>query len=210
MKKSKTLSFIVELRILLTGNDKNFLNKNNIEQLNKLFNNLEENDTENFNDNSLYGWQESINKNKKITIYNNIDFIKNSLMCEYAYIFDLDTQKLEFYEGFQKEPDIYGRYNNNLEPSPKYYPCKKVLEFDYNEIKDVDLCVNYMNNPTEYVKKDTGYHYFVVFWCDNKILNDLYITNEEILTYNDIKKIEKILYEKYDFKITIINWKKLK
>lgn len=31
-----------------------------------------------------------------------IEFIKDSLFCEYVYIYDLDTKQLEFYTGFQK------------------------------------------------------------------------------------------------------------
>lgn len=38
------------------------------------------------------------------------DFLADSLFCEWAYIINLDTQKLEIYRGFNKDPDAAGRY----------------------------------------------------------------------------------------------------
>lgn len=52
------------------------------------------------------------------------DFIKDSLFCEYAYIINLDTNCLEFWVGFQKEPDSSNRYGT--EDDRGYYPCKMV------------------------------------------------------------------------------------
>lgn len=41
-------------------------------------------------------------------------FVTNSLFCEYAYILDIDTEAdrfcLEFYTGFNKDPEAAGRY----------------------------------------------------------------------------------------------------
>lgn len=37
-------------------------------------------------------------------------FLKNSLFCEYAYIINLDDNKLEFYEGWNRNPKAKGRY----------------------------------------------------------------------------------------------------
>lgn len=49
------------------------------------------------------------------------EFIKDSLFCEYAYIIDLNTNKLEFYVGFQTQPDIHNRYG--IDSDRGYYPC---------------------------------------------------------------------------------------
>ena len=49
------------------------------------------------------------------------DFIQDSLFCEYAYIINLDTEKLEIYLGFQKTPQ-----NNRYKPSTA--ECKKIKE----------------------------------------------------------------------------------
>lgn len=62
------------------------------------------------------------------------DFIKDSLFCEYAYILNLDTNKLEFWEGFQKEPHEGNRFGQ--EKSDGYYPCKMVGEYSLTEIPE--------------------------------------------------------------------------
>lgn len=40
----------------------------------------------------------------------NSNFLKDSLFCEWAYIINLDTNKLEVYQGFNKTPNGAGRY----------------------------------------------------------------------------------------------------
>lgn len=80
----------------------------------------------------LDAWQKCIDKNQEIYLDNYIDFIKNSLFCEYAYIFDLDTNVLEFYVGFQKLPQVGNRYG--IMPENRYYPCKLVLTIPLDEI----------------------------------------------------------------------------
>lgn len=40
-------------------------------------------------------------------------FLYNSLFCEYAYIINLNTKKLEIYEGFNKNLNAKGRYANH-------------------------------------------------------------------------------------------------
>ena len=75
------------------------------------------------------------------------DFIKNSLFCEYAYIINLDTNSLEFWVGFQKEPDVTNRYGTEKEDG--YYPCKMVayypIEPEYMDQHDVQEYVDDMN-----------------------------------------------------------------
>ena len=63
------------------------------------------------------------------------NFIKDSLFCEYGYIINLDNNILEFWVGFQKEPELLNRYGT--EKMDNYYPCKMVsyypLEPQYME-----------------------------------------------------------------------------
>lgn len=64
---------------------------------------------------------------EKIYLENSVNFLKDSLFCEYAYIYNIDTEKLEFYTGFQTTPQP----GNPLGEEPNeggYYPCKLVLE----------------------------------------------------------------------------------
>lgn len=75
----------------------------------------------------------------------NQGFIKDSLFCEYAYIINLDEECLEFYVGFQKEPDEYNRYGT--ESDDGYYPCKLLEEYSLGEINEslVEVIVKDMN-----------------------------------------------------------------
>ena len=68
------------------------------------------------------------------------DFIKDSLFCEYAYIVNLDSGMLEFWKGFQKEPDPGNRYGCEVstrcdwcDPVVCYYPCRLALEIPLSD-----------------------------------------------------------------------------
>lgn len=70
----------------------------------------------------------------------NHDFIKDSLFCEYAYIINLDSGNLEFWKGFQKEPDPENRYGCDVsercdwrDPVVCYYPCRIALEIPLDD-----------------------------------------------------------------------------
>lgn len=72
----------------------------------------------------LYEAQGDLNAYKNGLKYmtDNHNFIKDSLWCEYAYIINLDTMELEFWKGFQKEPDVFNRYG--VKNDRGFYPCK--------------------------------------------------------------------------------------
>ena len=59
------------------------------------------------------------------TIYmiDNHNFILDSLFCEYGYIINLDTNELEFWEGYQKKPNSRNRYGKQPNDDG-YYPCR--------------------------------------------------------------------------------------
>ena len=44
----------------------------------------------------------------EIVLQNSIDFARDSLFCEYAYVVDLTRNTLEAYKGFQKSPAPQG------------------------------------------------------------------------------------------------------
>jgi hypothetical protein len=62
------------------------------------------------------------------------DFIKDSLFCEFGYIINLDNNKLEFWKGFQKEPQKNNRYGAKQENG--FYPCKLAQTFPLNNIPE--------------------------------------------------------------------------
>lgn len=71
---------------------------------------------------------------KKQHMIDSCEFIKDSLFCEYAYIINLDTNKLECYKGFQVIMDTSNRYG--FWKLNGYYPCKMVGEMDLDEIRE--------------------------------------------------------------------------
>lgn len=74
------------------------------------------------------------------------DFIKDSLFCEYAYIVNLDTNCLEFWLGFQKEPCENNRYGTETRDNMnKYYPCKMVSYYPLDTGMTVQEIVDDMN-----------------------------------------------------------------
>ncbi|EPB8173238.1 hypothetical protein ACRTAL_002416 [Clostridium perfringens] len=48
----------------------------------------------------------------KIFFCNDVDFIKDALNCEWGYLINLDTNKLEVYKGQNKTEDLKCRYKN--------------------------------------------------------------------------------------------------
>lgn len=89
----------------------------------------------------------NIKPNSFAYMINNSDFIKDSLWCEYAYIINLDDEVLEFYKGFQKEPQEENRYGT--EKNDGYYPCKLCLTVPLNEIEDIDKIIEMMESDEE-------------------------------------------------------------
>lgn len=77
----------------------------------------------------------------------NRDFIKDSLFCEYGYIINLDDNVLEYWEGFQYEPDPDNRYGTEHygEYEDMFYPCKLIHTFSFDQLDDVDTIIELMN-----------------------------------------------------------------
>lgn len=102
------------------------------------------------------------------------DFIKDSLFCEYGYIINLDTGKLEMWVGFQNEPQEGNRYGHlaytanavlnpddpaeaaqleaetAADPESVYYPCALVGEWDLACVKAHPFgCIDIMKQIDE-------------------------------------------------------------
>lgn len=91
-----------------------------------------------------------IEDNTKVFMTNGSDFIQDSLFCEYAYIINLDDEVLEFYEGFQKEPQVDNRYGTTPDDNG-YYPCKLSFTIPLDEIdfSNIDRFVSKMKTGLE-------------------------------------------------------------
>lgn len=75
-----------------------------------------------------------------IKLRNSISFAADSLFCEYAYVIDLDTKKLEVFRGFNtKGPEKGGRFANlpfevAHRGDDQYFPVTKLAEFDLSNL----------------------------------------------------------------------------
>ena len=72
-------------------------------------------------------------------VEDSIDFIKDSLFCEWAYFYDRDHDIFEIWKGYQKFPDSTNPFGQ--ETRNDYYPCKRIFRghissIDANDMKD--------------------------------------------------------------------------
>ena len=68
-------------------------------------------------------------------------FILDSLLCEYAYVVNLDEQTLEFYVGMQTEPQEGNRYGTEGKPCATgelFYPCRLLTTFPLEQVRVED------------------------------------------------------------------------
>ena len=80
-------------------------------------------------------YKDGVNKKGLRYMIDDREFIKDSLFCEWGYIINLDTKRLEVWEGFQTTPQKGNRYGESeLKCSKGYYPCALVLEMPLDDI----------------------------------------------------------------------------
>lgn len=83
---------------------------------------------------SFYSLRDSWNNGKKETLIDNdTEFLKDSLLCEWAYIINLDTNELEIYKGMNKGKPV-GRFKNVPKNVEKYYPVSLVGLIPLNDL----------------------------------------------------------------------------
>lgn len=71
-------------------------------------------------------------------IAHSIDFAKDSLFCEFAYLVNMDTEELEIFTGFNQKPlSESDRFYFLQSPDMEYYPIKLYKSFKFNEIPDM-------------------------------------------------------------------------
>jgi hypothetical protein len=86
------------------------------------------------------------------------DFPSDSLMCEWGYLIDVDTETFEVYEGFQKEPHNRGRFAHrppvDVERhiglfSYAYYPVALRAAWSFNAIPTGEEFLGVLTNLEE-------------------------------------------------------------
>lgn len=94
---------------------------------------------------NINAWNKALEKDKGIPMSDDSSFIKDSLFCEYVYIINLDDNVLEYYEGFQKQPQRGNRYGIESDEDG-YFPCKLIMNIPLDNIQNkVDYWVEKMN-----------------------------------------------------------------
>ena len=68
-------------------------------------------------------------------IKNEIEFIRDSLFCEWAYFYDKDKRIFEIWKGFQKIPDPNNPFGQE-QNEDGYYPCKRIFRGSIDDISE--------------------------------------------------------------------------
>jgi hypothetical protein len=77
---------------------------------------------------------------KGLNLENSLDFAKDSIFCEWAYVIDLDKRNFEVYKGFNHEPvDKSARFQGDLQKGTNetFYPVKLVKSFSLDKLPTV-------------------------------------------------------------------------
>lgn len=80
------------------------------------------------------------NKNK-FELKNMIDFAADSLFCEWAYVIDLDKERVEIYQGFNQQPlskkdrffSIQEKSHKEHRKDDQYYPIRLLKSYKYKD-----------------------------------------------------------------------------
>lgn len=128
-------------------------------------------------------YQELVNCKQQIYMIDNIEFIKDSLFCEYAYIINLDDLVLEYYRGFQKNPQKENRYGT-VKNEDGYYPCKLVFTIPLDDISknNIDTLVKDMQIGFRFENEyERDQFYSIKELFDLEIEDVLYLINHRVV-----------------------------
>lgn len=67
-------------------------------------------------------------------IENSMEFLGDSLFCEYAYVIDYDKNILEVYTGFNKSPLTETERFYSMKLEGEYYPVRHLISFDLDNL----------------------------------------------------------------------------
>lgn len=133
---------------------------------------------------------------KESVEFNDVEFFKNSLMCEYAYLYNLETDELEVYKGCMKEPSYENQRGKFVEFSKEYYYTNCVLVATRDNIDTLLPLFEDDNKVRDYIES-------------NKNSNNSEDKKEDkkpTYTINFVKKLMKNVFEKEDIHISKISF----
>lgn len=84
----------------------------------------------------------------EVPLYDESDFALDSLMCEWAYVVDLDENEFHVYKGFNKDPNANCELFHKLLDKPReildgteYYPVKLVKIYNLDDLPSIEQLV---------------------------------------------------------------------
>jgi hypothetical protein len=87
---------------------------------------------------------------------NKIEFIKDSLFCEWAYFYDTENKIFEIWKGFQKYPDDNNPFGYKCDEDG-YYPCKRIFRGDINTIsQDIFLDKSVIESVLKSIQRENA------------------------------------------------------
>lgn len=89
----------------------------------------------------------------KILLKNDLDFVKDSLFCEWAYVIDMDNNQLEIYEGFNKTPLTEEDRFYDVSNSGGYYPVKILTSYKFEDLPE-NLYLDLKNKKLIFIEDD--------------------------------------------------------
>ena len=116
-----------------------FLKGKTIEELKNIFSNIT---LVKNSDNDVWNWQ---NHSFNTEFLDESRFLTDSLFCEYAYLINLDSNKLEVYVGFNLDPNAPGRYAKYTlykNDEKVYYGVALIKEFDLIDLFEGKYTIN--------------------------------------------------------------------
>lgn len=104
----------------------------------------------------------------EMTQMDGINFIKDSLSCEWAYFYNRDNDTFEVWKGLQTKPDPNNIFGQNGETYPigvnfgrtTYYPCRMIFR-------------DKMKNISENIFSNDGQNFITMIERDDKLNNIL-------------------------------------
>ena len=88
-----------------------------------------------FNRDTSVGILSLIEESNGLKLYNDMNFAKDSLFCEWAYVIDFDSDTFEVYKGFNTEKLTEGdRFYDEKFNIDEYKPVKLLSSYDLNDL----------------------------------------------------------------------------
>lgn len=89
-----------------------------------------------------------LNAPEGIVLRNSISFANDSLMCEWAYVIDLDLGVLEVYKGFNVFNPV-GRFVSDKKDAQGYYPVTLVKSYLLDALPNDEEFVKELDSPED-------------------------------------------------------------